>query len=181
MLKNSILILLVLILTAGVAIGGDSRIKRAQFTTAVANHEPVSNIKGLETSFKTLVFFTEIMNCKGCDITHQWLFNGEVKHEIEGTSKYDRYRWWSKLRIGSPTPGTWTVNVIIDGDVVFTKHLKYYKESKQITIKKRLQIESQDECESKLKYFHEKTKENPDDPYFAFMFKKWGKRCFESN
>ena len=180
MLKNSILILLMLVLTTGVAIGEDSRIKRAQFTTSISDDEPENNITKLETSFKTLVFFTEIMNCNGCDITHQWLFNGEVKHEIKGTSKYDRYRWWSKLKVSSPTPGKWTVKVMIDGNVVFTKSLRYYIASGQKTIKKRLQIKSQDECEQKLAYFHLKTKENPDDPYFAFMFKKWGERCFEN-
>jgi len=184
MLKNSITLFLMLVVLSNAVIGADNRVKRAQFTTAVSAREPVDNIRKISTSYKTLTFFTEIINCEDCDISHQWWFQGEMRHEQEGEAKYNRYRWWSKKRVSANNPGTWTVKVLIDGDEVHTSSLNYFTQSVRqknaAPINNRLQIQSLDQCESKLKYFHSKSKENPDDPYYAFMFRKWGKRCFES-
>jgi len=183
MLKNSITLFLMLVVISTSAIA-DNRVKRAQFTTAVSAREPVDNIRKISTSYKTLTFFTEIVNCEGCDISHQWWFKGEMRHEQEGEAKYNRYRWWSKKRVSANNPGTWTVKVLIDGDEVHTSSLNYFTQSVRqknaAPINNRLQIQSLDQCESKLKYFHSKSKENPDDPYYAFMFRKWGKRGLES-
>ena len=184
MLKNSLILLLAFIIFTGTAVAGDSRLKRAQFTTAVQSREPVDNINKIETSYRTLTFFTEIVDCVGCRISHQWWFRGEMKFEKKGKAKYARYRWWTKKRVSSNNPGTWTAKVLINGRVVHSSSLNYFVPSRQqrytAPIKKRLQIDSLSQCESKLEYFHKMTKENPDDPYYAFMFRKWGKRCFES-
>jgi len=183
MIKNSLIVLL-LLLVSSTSFALDYNIKRAQFTTAISNREPVDNVRQVETSYKTLVFFTEIVNCRSCDITHQWWFNGKMVHEQEGYAKYDRYRWWSKKRVDPKQPGTWTVVVTIDEEEVHKAKVMYFiptKTQKSTTdIQKRIQIKSNNQCEEKLEYFHQQSKENPDDPYFKFMLNKWGNRCFES-
>jgi hypothetical protein len=184
MTKNIIIAFTAFMLLTGVAISSDSRIKRAQFTTSVQQREPVDNINKIETSYRTLTFFSEIVNCKGCKVYHQWWFQGEKKYEKKGSISSNRYRWWTKKRVQASNPGTWTVKVLINGKVVHSASLNYFAPSMQqqraAPIQKRLKRKSVNRCESKLKYYHNKSKENPDDPYYAFMFRKWGKRCFET-
>ena len=77
--------------------------------------------------------------------------------------------------------GDWTVKVFLDGQIIRNKTLTYYEPTLQqqaaTPVEKRLEAEEIGECEMQLRYFSEKVDENPDDPYFNFMLKKWGKRC----
>ena len=77
--------------------------------------------------------------------------------------------------------GEWTVKLFLDGDIVRTKKFTYYRptmlQRAATPVQKRLEKEEVTECEVQLRYFSEKLDENPDDAYFQFMMKKWGKRC----
>lgn len=77
--------------------------------------------------------------------------------------------------------GDWTVKVVIDGDIVYTKTFNYYTANKQEIyeepVQLRLQHKETSECELQLRHFSGEMKNSPNDPYIKFMLEKWGKRC----
>ena len=161
---------------------GDSFVAKnlaaAQFTTVVDNREPVDNISSIGTDYSSIYFFTDVRDCKGCKIEHEWWHKGVKVSTIKGKAKYDRYRYWSKKTLTENLLGDWTVKVRINGSVKYTKTITYHKATlKQKPIKNRVQTQESSECELQLRYFSDKTKAEPDDKYFKFMLDKWGKRC----
>ena len=182
MMKTITSLILVLALIVPLPSSAENGAFRAQFTTQVSDREPVDNISELENSFTAVYFFTDVRDCVGCKIEHVWSLNGKHVHTQKGTAKYKRYRWWSKKTLTDNLLGTWSVEVKINGKVKVRKKLNYFKPTeaqvKQAPIEKRILKQNLDECEANLKYFHDKTNENPDDPYFKFMLNKWGSRCY---
>lgn len=176
-------VLLVAVLMFGVQIpsfaGGN--VAKAQFTTRVADREPVNNVTRVSTEFNKVFFFTDIRDCKGCRIEHQWWFRGNKVSTVDGRAKYDRYRWWSSKTLTDNMLGDWTVKLTIDGDVVKSKTFTYYKptfqQQAQEPVSRRLEAEELEGCEIELRYFNEKLKEEPDNTYYNFMMKKLKKRC----
>jgi len=154
---------------------------KAQFTTHINKHNPVDNIRRLDTGFKSVYFFVDVRDCNGCDIEHEWWYKGRKVGSVEGEIKSDRYRWWSKKTLTKDFLGDLTVKVILDGNEVYSKTVTYYKASRKQKqsrpIKHRVQIQEADECELQLRYFSGKLKDEPEDTYYKFMLKKWGKRC----
>jgi hypothetical protein len=156
-------------------------IPKAQFTTNVVSREPIDNIDRLSNDFKTVFYFTDIRDCVGCKVEHQWWHKGKMVSSVKGKAKYARYRWWSKKTLTDNMFGDWTVKVYVNGKLVKTDTISYYIASEfqrqQAPVQQRLQLKEMDECEMQLRYFSEKVEENPDEPYFKFMLKKWGSRC----
>lgn len=154
---------------------------QAQFTTRVNKRAPVDNIKRLSSDFRKVFFFTDIRDCEDCEVEHQWWYRGKKVSVVEGETTGNRYRWWTSKTLSRNMLGDWTVKVIVDGTEVYNKTLTYFKptvmQQQTAPLQKRVQIQEEGECELQLRYFSDKVKENPDDPYFDFMLKKWGKRC----
>lgn len=154
---------------------------QAQFTTRVKDRMPVDEVTKLSNEFKKVFFFTDVRKCTGCKIQHQWWNKGKMVSKVDGKSKSDRYRWWTSKTLTNNMTGQWTVKVLINGKVEFTETFTYYTPSlpqrQQAPIQKRLLVEEADGCETELRYFSEKLRENPDDAYFQFMDKKLRKRC----
>ncbi len=154
-------------------------VSRAHFTSGVVNKEPVNNITKLESSYTSIFFYSDIRDCVGCKIAHEWWYEDEKIHTQRTTAKYKRWRWWSKI-----TPrgrvGEWRVKVIVNGKNKDSRILDYYNPgtTQVAPIQKRLKMQGISNCEKKLEEFHNKVKEHPDDPYYEFMFRKWGTRCF---
>lgn len=184
-LSKYIAIGIVLFLLVGISIAGEkyiaNNVAAAQFTTRVVNREPVDNIKRLESEYKRVYFFVDIRDCVGCKIEHQWWHKGKMVSSVKGKSKYDRFRWWSSKTLTQYFLGDWTVKVLINDRIRYSKTFRYYeptRQQKQVApIQKRIQVQEMSECEVQLRYFSDKVKETPDEPYFNFMLKKWGKRC----
>lgn len=153
----------------------------AQFTTRVKNRMPVDYITKLSTRYKKIYFFSDIRGCDGCNIVHQWWYNGEKVSSVSGATTSNRYRWWTSKTLSDNYLGDWVVKVFVDDDQVYSRTFTYYKPTKKqkqkAPVQKRLQVEQLDDCEMQLRYFSDKVENNPDDPYFGFMLKKWGKRC----
>lgn len=174
-------LLLVLALSCFTLTSFAGEVFRAQFTTQISDREPVDNISKLDTSFTRANFFTDVRDCVGCTVEHKWFHNSELVFSKKTKVKYARFRWWTNVKMQDRT-GKWTVMVYINGSHRVSKELVYFKPSehqkKNAPIQKRMQQEVIGECEDKLKHFHEKTKEFPDDPYYKFMLNKWGKRCY---
>lgn len=45
------------------------------------------------------------------------------------------------------------------------------------TVQQQLEIRGATECELKVRKYEEKLQENPNSPYFKFMYNLWDKRC----
>lgn len=156
------------------ALAASSTIGRAQFTTGISNNEPVNSIQHADTSTTTLIFFTDINNCKGCTVVHRWFHNGKQQFELSVIPTSHKYRWWTQINPSGLT-GTWRVDVFVNGDIQTSGTVAYGAET---AIQKQLQRSLDGECEEKLKYFHDQVRQHPDDPYYEFMFRKWGSRCY---
>jgi hypothetical protein len=180
---NSLLVFSLLFFTASIDAESflSKHLARAQFTTYVSNHEPVNNVKKLDTSYNSVYFFVDVRDCKGCKIIHEWWHAGTRVGSIKGKASSVRYRWWSKKTLTPNMTGEWTVKVFIDGRKVLTRTVRYEKASLQQEeskdIQERIQTQESSECELQLRYFSDKVEQNPKDAYFKFMLDKWGKRC----
>lgn len=154
---------------------------KAQFTTNVVNREPIDKIDSLSNDFKTVFYFTDIRDCVGCKVEHQWWHKGKMVSSVKGKSKYARYRWWSKKTLTDNMFGDWTVKVFVDGKMVKADTVTYFKASvsqrQQAPLEQRMKLEEMSECEMQLRYFSDKAEKNPEDTYYKFMLKKWGSRC----
>ncbi len=154
---------------------------QAQFTTRVKGRMPLDNLRTLSTKFKKVFFFTDIRDCEDCDIEHRWWHKGNEVSVVESETTSNRYRWWTSKTLNNSSVGEWTVKVYVDDDHVYSKSFTYYKptvkQQKKVPVQKRLLAREADDCELQLRYFSDKVNEDPKEPYFKFMLKKWGKRC----
>lgn len=158
-------------------------VSRAQFTTRIANNEPVSDLTNIDTDFDSVFFFTELMKCDDCNFKHVWYYNGVEQFTVKAYSEWPRYRYWSSVELKPSFVGTWTVKMVVEGDLFVEKSFSYYapteRQEQQQDIGRRLEEELVDECEENLRYFSDQAKADPDEPYFEFMLKKWGDRCLK--
>ena len=101
-------------------------LKRALFTTAIENHEPVGSIDALPNATGQVYFYTEIVGMTGQTITHRWIYDGEVRAEVPITIAGPRWRAYSSKKLLPSWTGNWTVEVVdTTGKVLATKHLTY--------------------------------------------------------
>ena len=89
-----------------------SHVKRAQFTTAVIDREPVDNLEVLTPEYDEIQFFTELRDLAGETVTHQWRFNGEVMAEIDFEVQGVRWRVHSRKQLQPDLLGHWEVVVL---------------------------------------------------------------------
>lgn len=90
----------------------EGEIKRAQFTSAVQNHEPVDEVTQLSTEHDRILFFMEVRDMENRTLTHRYSHDGEVKAEVDLDIGGPRWRTWSSKSLLSDWEGTWTVEVV---------------------------------------------------------------------
>lgn len=90
----------------------DDSIARAQFTTAVVDHEPTDNITTLTNDHSTVYFFTEIVGAQGETYTHRWEYEGQQMAEVTFNVGGPRWRVYSSKNLKPEWTGTWTVTVL---------------------------------------------------------------------
>lgn len=158
-------------------------VSRAMFTTRISNSEPVSDLSDIETEFSQVFFFTELMRCDDCELTHKWYYNGKFQFEIESYSKWPHYKYWSSVQLKPSFVGTWTVKMYVEGELFVERSFNYYQptevQRRTQDIQQRLEKSTLSECEENLRYFSDQARNNPDEPYFQFMLEKWGDRCLK--
>jgi autonomous glycyl radical cofactor GrcA len=156
------------------------KVDRAQFTTQVIDREPVDDISELYTDFgDSVLFFTDIRECVDCVLEHQWMQAGEEVARLDAEVRYPRFRWWSQKN--HLTPGKWTVNTLLNGEVVATRNLEYVEATQvqiqqapvQYHVRKRATIE----CEEDLVYWRELLANDPNEDYYKFKIDQIEKRC----
>jgi hypothetical protein len=90
-------------------------VARAQFTSAVENHEPVDQLTSLANDKTHIVFFTELKNLASQKVTHRWEYNGKVMSEVSFDVGGDRWRVFSSKTLDPSWTGEWKVSVV-DGN-----------------------------------------------------------------
>jgi hypothetical protein len=103
-------------------------VARAQFTTAIDNHEPADDVTTLDNSHTKIYFFTDLKNMSGQTVTHRWSFNGNTVAEVKLAPKAARWRTYSSKTLDPVMTGTWSVEVMDDaGNVLAKKSFEYTK------------------------------------------------------
>lgn len=90
----------------------DDTIARAQFTTAVVDHEPTDNITTLTNDHSVVYFFTEIVGAQGETYTHRWEYEGQQMAEVTFNVGGPRWRVYSSKNLKPEWTGMWTVTVL---------------------------------------------------------------------
>ncbi|HET7921686.1 MAG TPA: DUF2914 domain-containing protein [Gammaproteobacteria bacterium] len=105
-----------------------AEVARAQFTTAVADHEPTDDVTTLDNSHTKIYFFTDLKNMSGQTVTHRWSFNGNTVAEVKLHPMAARWRTYSSKNLDPVMTGTWSVEVLDDaGNVLTKKSFEYTK------------------------------------------------------
>jgi len=88
------------------------RVARAIFTTAIAEREPVDDLKTLLNSTDRVYFFSDLRELAGQIVTHRWEYDGQIMAEV--TFKVGagaRWRVYSSKNLLPEWTGTWTVMI----------------------------------------------------------------------
>jgi len=87
-------------------------IRRAIFTTAIEEREPVDEIIALTSSTESIFFFTEILGMKGETVIHRWLLGDQQIADVSFDVKGPRWRVYSSKKLGDAWVGALKVQVI---------------------------------------------------------------------
>lgn len=89
----------------------NAQVKRAMFTTRVADREPVNQVLILEDKVKLIYFYTDLRNLQGHEVIHRWEHDGKVVSQKTFEVKGPRWRVFSSMHLNSSMLGRWTVVV----------------------------------------------------------------------
>ena len=104
----------------------DGIVARANFTSGVADREPVDSLSDVTNEQRTVTFFTELRNMSGESISHRWEYKGQVMADVPFRVGGPRWRVWSTKNLNDFWLGEWTVSVVAaDGSVLESKSFYY--------------------------------------------------------
>lgn len=114
------------------AIADDPMIARAQFATDVIDREPIDNIgntiKVEYGEIQRVYFFTDLRGMTGSHVIHRWKLDGIEQADVDFDIGGDRWRVWSSKRLMPGFDGTWSVDIVQDGQVIETHSFEYVDE-----------------------------------------------------
>jgi Protein of unknown function (DUF2914) len=103
-------------------------VSKAQFTSAVTNHEPTDNLTTLDNSHTTIDFYCVLNGFQGQEVTFRWSYNDVTQAEVKQTPAYPHYRTFTSKTLDPSKLGTWKVDVVdSSGNVLTSKTFEYTK------------------------------------------------------
>ena len=103
----------------------DKRIARALLTTGVNNKEPldviVSPVVVNKNKASGVFYFTEIVDMKGVDLYHRWLWNDQVQYNRKINILGDRWRAATSKTIPYTKTGNWNVRLVNNEGVILNE------------------------------------------------------------
>ncbi|MGJ8645351.1 MAG: DUF2914 domain-containing protein [Marinomonas colpomeniae] len=107
----------------------EGTIARAQFSTDVIDREPIDNIgptvKVEYGEIQNVYFFTDLRDMSGSQVVHRWKLDGDEQADVAFDIGGDRWRVWSSKRLLPGFDGTWSVDIVVDGQVVESHSFDY--------------------------------------------------------
>jgi len=98
----------------------------AQFTSAVEDREPIDQITFVSTDVRKIIFFSDLRDLAGHQVTHRWIFDGETVAEVVFDVEGPRWRVWSSKGLIEDWVGDWTVEIVTDeGEVLAAETFTY--------------------------------------------------------
>ena len=98
----------------------------AQFTSAVEDREPIDQITFVSTDVRKIIFFSDLRDLAGHQVTHRWIFDGDTVAEVVFDVEGPRWRVWSSKRLIEDWIGDWTVEIVTDeGEVLAAETFTY--------------------------------------------------------
>jgi hypothetical protein len=103
-------------------------VQKAQFTSAVENHEPKDSLDSLGNDQTRIFFYAVLVNLQGQEVTFRWSYNDVTQAEVKQTPNSGRYRTYTSKTLDPSKLGTWKVEVVdADGNVLTSKTFEYKK------------------------------------------------------
>jgi hypothetical protein len=104
----------------------NGHVARAIFTTGVAEREPMDDVKRLSNETTEILFFTELRDLQGQDVTHTWEREGNVMAKVPFTVGAPRWRVYSSKTLDPSLTGEWSVKVVdAAGQVIHAEFFEY--------------------------------------------------------
>ena len=104
------------------------QVQKAQFTSAVENHEPKDSLDTLSNDQTRIFFYAILVNLQGQEVTFRWSFNDVTQAEVKQTPTSMRYRTNTSKTLDPSKLGTWKVEVVdASGNVLSSKTFEYKK------------------------------------------------------
>jgi len=101
-------------------------VARAAFAKAIEKREPVNKVERLRKGTEKVYYFTELRDMGGQTVTHRWLYDGEVKAEVQFDVGGPRWRVYSSKDLLPAWTGEWTVEVVNGNDRVVRQDTLVY-------------------------------------------------------
>ena len=99
-------------------------VSRSMFTSGIENREPVDEITQAESNMPRVYFFTELEDMEGQQVTHRWVYKGQVMGEVTFQVGGPRWRVHSSKNLMPEWTGMWEVQVVDGaGNVLSTSQL----------------------------------------------------------
>ncbi len=124
MLRMRYLFLLLICMASSTAAQtcGDTTLTRARFAMAVADREPVGDeLVSVPSTHDYLFFFIEVTDGAGQTLRHRWFRNDELVAEIKLNVGGNRWRTWSRKRLGNARQVSWRVDVVDQNDCLLAQ------------------------------------------------------------
>ena len=103
-------------------------VQKAQFTSAVENHEAKDSLDSLTNDQTRIFFYAVLVNLQGQEVTFRWSYNDVTQAEVKQTPTSGRYRTATSKTLDPSKLGTWKVEVVdASGAVLTSKTFEYKK------------------------------------------------------
>ena len=114
--------------TAAAKPAANGSVSKAQFTSAVTNHEPADDLSTLDNSHTRIFFYCVLSNMQGSEVTFRWSVNDVTQAEVKQTPGSARWRTFTSKELDPSKLGTWKVEVMdSSGNVLTSKTFDYTK------------------------------------------------------
>lgn len=100
-------------------------VSRSMFTSGIENREPVDEIVQVDSNMPRVYYFTELQGMEGQQVTHRWVYQGQVMGEVSFQVGGPRWRVHSSKNLMPEWTGIWEVQVVdAAGNVLDSRQLE---------------------------------------------------------
>lgn len=108
-------------------------VSRSMFTSGIENREPVDEIVQVDSNVPRVYYFTELQGMEGQQITHRWIYQGQVMGEVSFQVGGPRWRVHSSKNLMPEWTGIWEVEVVdAAGNVLDSRQLEVLQAAPEV-------------------------------------------------